>query len=433
MQKNFWNQKETEMSEEVNLFHETAFKQFKKAADLCQLNSTVREILSQPKNELIVNFPVRMDNGEHALFKGYRIQHNNVLGPYKGGVRFHPMVTLDELKAFAAWMTWKTALMGLPFGGAKGGIKFDPKKHSTDELRRITRRFLYALEGNIGPDYDIPAPDVGTNAQIMDWMMDTYIATHDSRDREVEKGVVTGKSIECGGSEGREKATGQGLVHVLEEWMRNHGRSLKDTTYFLQGFGNVAYFTAILLHEQGAKLLAVNTSTGTTFNKNGIDPVNLLNHYKSKEKVKDYPHGETISKDDFFSIQADVFIPAAIENEINEVTAPLIQTPLVVEGANGPTTMEGEEILKKKGVEILPDILASSGGVTVSYFEWLQNKRSEHWELEEVDRLLKGKMQKAYARVKQAKEEYKTDFRTAAYIVALKLIETVYSRRGIFP
>ena len=421
------------MSEEVNLFHETAFKQFKKAADLCQLNSTVRGILSQPKNELIVNFPVRMDNGEHALFKGYRIQHNNVLGPYKGGMRFHPMVTLDELKAFAAWMTWKTALMGLPFGGAKGGIKFDPKKHSTDELRRITRRFLYALEGNIGPDYDIPAPDVGTNAQIMDWMMDTYVATHDSRGREVEKGVVTGKSIECGGSEGREKATGQGLVHVLEEWMRNHGRSLKDTTYFLQGFGNVAYFTAILLHEQGAKLLAVNTSTGTTFNKDGIDPVKLLNHYNSKGKVKDYPHGKTISKDDFFSIQADVFIPAAIENEINEVTAPLIQTPLVVEGANGPTTMEGEEILKKKGVEILPDILASSGGVTVSYFEWLQNKRSEHWELEEVDRLLKGKMQKAYARVKQAKEEYKTDFRTAAYIVALKLIETVYSRRGIFP
>lgn len=421
------------MNEEVNLFHETATKQFNKAADLCKLDPMVREILSQPKNEVIVNFPVQMDHGKYVLFKGYRIQHNNVLGPYKGGMRFHPMVTLDELKAFAAWMTWKTAIMGLPFGGGKGGIKFDPKKYSLDELRRITRRFVYALEDNIGPDYDVPAPDVGTNAQIMDWMMDTYLATHDSRDRELEKAVVTGKSIECGGSEGREKATGQGLFYILEEWIRDQGRSFKNLTYFIQGFGNVASYSALLLHEQGAKLLAVNTSSGTTYNEKGIDPNDLLKHYRSNGKMSDYPKGEAISKEAFFSIQADLFIPAAIENEINEETAPLIKTPLVVEGANGPTTLKGEEILKKNGVEILPDILASAGGVTVSYFEWLQNKRSEHWELKEVDHRLKGMMEKAYSKVKSAKKEYMTDYRTAAYIVALKLIETVYMRRGIFP
>jgi glutamate dehydrogenase (NAD(P)+) len=421
------------MPEEVNLFHETASRQFNKAADLCKLDPAVRQILSEPKNELIVNFPVRMDNDEYVLFKGYRIQHNNVLGPYKGGIRFHPDVTLDEVKALAAWMAWKTALIGIPYGGGKGGIKFDPKQHSQDELRRITRRFVHALEGNIGPDYDIPAPDVGTNAQIMDWMMDTYLATHDSRDREVEKGVVTGKSIECGGSEGREKATGQGLVYVLERWMNDNNRFLKDNTYILQGYGNVGSHTALLMAELGAKLLAVNDETGTIFNGNGLNAKDVLKHVKTAGGVKGYTKAESISKKDFFSIDADLFVPAALENQITVDTAPLIKASLIAEGANGPTTPQAEEILKKNGIVVLPDILASSGGVTVSYFEWLQNKRSEHWDLEEVDQRLKVLMHRAYSRVKRAKEKYNTDFRSASYIVALKLIETVYHRRGIFP
>lgn len=375
-----------------------------------------------------------MDDGSYQLFKGYRIQHNNIMGPFKGGIRFHPEVHLDEVKALAAWMTWKCSLLEIPYGGAKGGIKFDPTQYSSRELERITRRFTHALGANIGPDYDIPAPDMGTNSQTMVWMMDTYMNSSPQERKNSMRGVVTGKSVTSGGSLGRDKATGQGLVFAVAAWAEEHQVDLSKCSFSVQGFGNVGSHSARLLQARGAKLKAVIDHTGGVYNANGIDALDLIAYAKqNKGGVAGYSKAEPINKLDFFATEVDIFIPAALEMQITAETAPLMKCRLVAEGANGPTDLDGERILLEKGVQFLPDILANAGGVTVSYFEWLQNRLSESWSEDVVDAKLLKMMNKAYHTMRSIAKEYKTDHRTAAYIHSLSRIQTVYRERGIFP
>jgi glutamate dehydrogenase (NAD(P)+) len=415
-------------------FYETVTHQFNKAADLVQLENGVRRILSNPQNEIIVNFPVKMDDGSLELFKGYRVQHNNTLGPYKGGLRYHPSIDLDAVLALAALMTWKTALTGLPFGGAKGGIQMDPFKYSKSEMERITRRFTYALGDNIGPDYDIPAPDVNTDAQMMAWMMDTYVSTKNPADRQNNLHVVTGKPVKSGGLPGRDASTGLGVVFTIDEWAKDANFDLSQATYTVQGYGKVGYWAAHYLNERGSKILAVQDSSGSIYNPDGIDVEDLYKYAKKHNGlIAGYPKAEAIERLDFFSVQADIFIPAALANQINEETAPMLDVKVIAEGANGPTNTEGEQICLEKGIHIIPDILCNAGGVIGSYFEWLQNKRHESWELEDVNRRLQHKLVKAYREVERAVAHYQTDWRTAAYAVAIANIETVYRERGIFP
>jgi glutamate dehydrogenase (NAD(P)+) len=413
--------------------YEMATAQLNRAAEVMGLDPEIHTILSQPKNELIVNFPVRMDDGKYQIFKGYRIQHSNIMGPYKGGIRFHHEVHLDEVKALAAWMTWKCAVMEIPFGGAKGGIKFDPRQHSASELERITRRFTHALGNNIGPDHDIPAPDVGTNAQTMVWLMDTYMNFTPSDRKNAVRGVVTGKSLTSGGSQGREKATGQGLVHIVEEWAKENHFSLDGATFCVQGFGNVGSNAARILSRLGASLIAVQDHTGAIRSNEGLHPGRLADWVKQHGGVAGYAGGDVITREDFFGTPCDLFIPAALENQITSETAPLMKCRAVFEGANGPTDLDGDRILAEKGIDVLPDVLANAGGVTVSYFEWLQNRRAEAWTLEEVDHKLHHMMTHAYATVRAIANERKIDNRTAAYVHALTRIQSVYKERGIFP
>ena len=407
--------------------------QFNKAADLMGLDPEIRKILGKTTNEIIVNFPVKMDDGRIEMFRGYRVQHNNALGPYKGGLRFHPSVDIDEVRALATWMTWKSAIVNIPFGGAKGGIQFDPADYSTRELERISRRFTFSLGSNIGPEYDIPAPDVNTNAQIMAWILDTYLSMMPPLERNRNLHVVTGKPIESGGSVGRDKATGQGVVFLIEQWAKDKGFDLESSTYSVQGFGNVGSWAARLMKPHGAKLIAVEDASGAILNPEGIEPDDLVKYVQAHRVIAGYPRATTIDHEAFLITQADIFIPAALENQITAKTAPLLNVKLVAEGANGPTDPEGDVILQEKGIDVLPDILCNAGGVAVSYFEWLQNKRSEFWDLEEVDSKLYKKMISAYERVRDATQAHDTDRRTAAYIIALSRLEKVYKERGIFP
>lgn len=407
--------------------------QFNKAADLMGLDSNIRRILAKTTNEVVVNFPVKMDDGRIEIFTGYRVQHSNVLGPYKGGLRFHPAVNIDEVRALATWMTWKSAIVDIPLGGAKGGIQIDPAKYSRAELERISRRFTYALGNTIGPEYDIPAPDVNTNPQIMAWILDTYLSTVPPTERQRSVHVVTGKPIESGGSLGRDKATGQGVVYTIEAWAKDKGFNLKGATYFVQGFGNVGSWAARLLKPHGSVLVAAEDVTGSIANPEGIDPDALSQHVAKTGGVKGFAGARVKDHDAFMKTKADIFIPSALENQITAETAPNLDVKLVAEGANGPTDPEGDRILFERGVDVLPDILCNAGGVIVSYFEWLQNKRSERWELEEVDSKLLKKIVRGYERVRDTAKHYKTDWRTAAYVVALNRIERVYRERGIFP
>lgn len=402
------------------------------AADTLALPRRLQLILAQPKNEIIVHFPVRMDDGSYRLFKGYRVQHNNVLGPYKGGIRFDPSAHLDHIKALAAIMTIKCALLQIPFGGAKGGVQFDPRTLSKDELMRLTRRFTSALGQNIGPDLDIPAPDVGTNAQIMAWMADTYVNLDPTR-RFTGLAVVTGKPVEFGGSLGREKATGQGLVYVLEEMLPEYQLDMSRLTFSVLGFGNVGSWAARLMCERGAKLLAVCDHTGAIISKTGIDPVRLAQYVSDKGGVANFTGAETASEDEFYKTPVDLFMPAALEQMIDSRRAGLLQCKLLVEAANAPVTPDGEETLRARGIPALPAALCNAGGVAVSYFEWKQNRQAETWDLEVVDRALKKLMGETTVRVKKFAAQYQCDLHTAAYCAALKHINEVYELRGIFP
>lgn len=414
--------------------YESVMKQFNKAADVMDLNSNIRKILSQTNNEIVVHFPVKMDNGEVEVFTGYRVQHNNALGPYKGGLRYHPTVDIDDAKALAIWMTWKTSLAGLPYGGGKGGIQLDPSKYSQAELERITRRFTFSLGRNIGPEYDIPAPDVNTNAQIMAWMADTYMSTKDADVRSKYAHVVTGKPVNSGGLEGRDRATGFGVVTTIQAWADSKNEILAGKTYIVQGYGNVGQWAALFMKEKGAKLTAVQDHTGTIYNENGIDPADLLEYTKgNKGGVAGYPKAEAIDNSRFFGLQCDICIPAALGSQITAANAGDVKAKVIAEGANGPTTPEGEEILLRKGIEIIPDILCNSGGVIGSYYEWLQNRNGEIWQMDDVIGKLERKLINSFKKVVIAADEYNVDLRTAAYIVAIRRIELTYRERGVFP
>ncbi len=414
-------------------FYKVVQDYLERAGKVAKIEPYVQTILSQPKNELIINFPVKMDSGEVRLFKGYRVQHNNILGPFKGGIRFHPQVSLDDVKALAAMMTWKSALMRLPFGGGKGGIKFDPHSVSRTELQRVTRRFTHALGENIGPEYDIPAPDVGTNSQTMAWMMDTYSNMVGSAQKQMVKGVVTGKPVASGGTLGRTKATGQGLVFCILEWAKERGFTLEGSTMSVQGFGNVGSHTAVILSKLGVSTIAVGDHTGYLYNPEGFNAHKLQDHVAAHGSIAGYPGGKPITREEFFATKADIFAPCALENQIGEAEAKALDVKLIGEGANGPCNPAGEKILLDKGIEILPDVLANSGGVTVSYYEWVQNKRSEAWTEEEVDARLEVGMKRAYREVSDFARQKKCDMRVAAYAIALQRIESAYREREIFP
>ena len=408
--------------------------QFNKTADLMQLNPNIRRILGITNNEIIVHFPVKMDDGEVEIITGYRVQHNNALGPYKGGLRYHPTVDVDAAKALAMWMTWKTSLAGLPYGGAKGGIQIDPRNYSLSELERITRRFTYALGENIGPEHDIPAPDVNTNAQTMAWIADTYMSTKNPSERSKNQHVVTGKPVGSGGLEGRDRATGFGVYLCIKLLYEKRGETLEGKTFIVQGFGNVGYWASEFLVNEGARLIAVQDAHATLYNSKGISVPDLARHTEPRKgSILGFEGAVEMEPEDFFSLECDFVIPAALGNQITAQNARKIKAGIVAEGANGPTDPEGEKILLEKGVLIIPDILCNSGGVIGSYYEWLQNRNGELWQLDEVMEKIEKKISQVFHKVATEAETRKVDWRTAAYIIAISRIELAYTQRGIFP
>jgi len=420
----------------VSLF-ENALKQFNKAADIMKLDANMREVLSQPKRELTVNFPVKMDDGSIKVFTGHRVQHNVARGPAKGGVRYHQDVTLDEVKALAFWMTWKGAVVGIPYGGGKGGVKVDPSLLSEGELERLSRRYFSEIQVIIGEKTDIPAPDMNTSGKIMGWFMDTYSMNVG----EPVLGIVTGKPLELGGSLGRTEATGRGVRVCTEEvvkYLTDKGtvsKPMNQMRIAVQGFGNVGQYTAKLISEElGAKIVAISDISGGFYKDSGFD-VNDLMAYCAKNKViKGYPNADReISNNELLCCDVDILIPAALENQITAANANDIRAKIIVEAANGPITPEGDEILLKKGAFIVPDFLANAGGVTVSYFEWVQGMQWYFWDIDEVRKALHRLMKKAFADVAGAKEKYNTDMRSAAYAVSIEKVATATKLRGIYP
>ncbi|WP_335975031.1 Glu/Leu/Phe/Val dehydrogenase [Gaetbulibacter jejuensis] len=413
---------------------DNVMEQFESAANQIKLHPNIKKILSITNNEIIVNFPVKMDNGDVEVFTGYRVQHNNALGPYKGGLRYHPTVDIDAARALAMWMTWKTSLAGLPYGGGKGGIKLDPSKYSQSELERITRRFTYALADNIGPEHDIPAPDVNTNSQTMAWMADTYMSTRPPAQRSANQHVVTGKPAGSGGLEGRDRATGYGVYLSIKFWAEKNAQVLTDKKFIVQGFGNVGYWAAYFLEQDGAKLVAVQDANGSIQNPKGIKVEDLYNYSQINEgSIVNFPQAQPVDNDEFFGLDCDICIPAALGNQITKDNASKIKAQLIAEGANGPTNVEGEKILLKRGITIIPDILCNSGGVVGSYFEWLQNRNGELWQLNEVMAKLDKKLKESFDKVYDYSRQEGIDMRTAAYCIAIQRIERAYVQRGIFP
>ena len=421
-----------EYYDEHNLYFQTIGSVLE-AANLLNVPHRLKLILTQPKNEIMVHCPVKMDDGTWQLFKGYRVQHNNVLGPYKGGMRYHGEVKLDEVKTLALLMTMKCALARLPYGGAKGALKIDPRAVSKDELERVTRRLTAALGNNIGPDYDIPAPDMGTNSQIMAWMADTYINFAESSNKVTARGVVTGKPLEFGGSAGREKATGQGLVYVLDAMLPGMKMDLSELSCSLIGYGNVGSWTGRLLQARGTRLKAVMDHTGAIRNEAGIDAEKLALYVAQTGGVKGYAEADAIDEPDFYSTPVDLLIPAALEQMVDLEHAERLQCKVLVEAANAPTTPRAERHLLAKGIEVLPAILCNAGGVTVSYFEWKQNRQSETWDEELVDERLRTVMTRSAQRVLDTAARLNCNMRMASYAAAIEHIDKVYEMRGVFP
>jgi glutamate dehydrogenase (NAD(P)+) len=390
-------------------------------------------IMAEPKNEIIVHFPLKLDDGSYRLLKGYRVQHNNILGPYKGGIRFHPGVSLDHVKSLAVLMTMKCALMRLPFGGGKGGVQIDPRLLSEAETMRLSRRFTSAIGDNIGPDHDIPAPDVGTDSRIMAWIADTFINTWAVNERWMGQAVVTGKPVAFGGSQGRDRATGLGLTYVVEQMAAELDLVLDQTTFSLVGYGNVGSWAGRLMCERGAKMLCVLDHTGAIHNDTGIDAQALAEHVERTGGVAGYPEAEAIDEETFYRRRVDLFIPAALEQMIDNHHADWLDCKAVVEGANAPTVPSAEQRLLDRGIEVLPAILCNAGGVTVSYFEWRQNRAAEQWTGERVEKELRKYVFAAAGRVKLARQKYECDLRTAAFAAAFDHLTRVYAVRGIFP
>jgi glutamate dehydrogenase (NAD(P)+) len=387
------------------------------------------ETLKRPKRILVVDVPIELDNGTVAHFEGYRVQHNVSRGPGKGGVRYHQDVTLSEVMALSAWMSVKNAAVNVPYGGAKGGIRVDPRTLSRGELERVTRRYTSEIGIIIGPNTDIPAPDVNTNEQIMAWMMDTYSMNQG----QTATGVVTGKPITLGGSLGRKEATGRGVFVVGSEAARRTGVDIEGARIAVQGFGNVGGIAARLFQEAGSKLVAVQDHTGTIYKSTGIDAGALLNYVAEHGGVGGFPEADSITNDEFWSVESDILIPAALENQITEKNANKIKTKIIVEGANGPTTTAADDILHDKGILVIPDVVANAGGVTVSYFEWVQDFSSFFWTEDEINQRLERVMREAFAAVWQVASEQNVSVRTAAFIVACKRILQARELRGLYP
>ena len=413
----------------VNPF-ETAKKQVDIVADLLGINGGIREVLKHPKRELTVNFPVRMDDDSYRVYTGYRVQYNMARGPCKGGIRYHPQVTLDEVRALAAWMTWKCAVVNIPYGGAKGGVICDPKHMSKGENERMTRRFATEIAGIIGPEMDIPAPDVYTDSQTMAWIMDTYSSLKGYS----VPGVVTGKPISLGGSEGRGEATGRGCAYTIREAAKDAGVRVKNGTVAVQGFGNAGSVCAHLLYdEQGAKIVAASDSKGGIYKADGFNPHAVEEHKMKTGSVVGFPGAKAISNEDLLELKVDILVPAALENQLGPKNADKVQAKLIGEAANGPTLPEADKIFFEKKITVLPDILANAGGVTVSYFEWAQDIQGYFWPLAEVNQRLERVMVQSYNDVHKIAVERKVHNRTAAYALAIQRVVDAIKIRGIYP
>jgi glutamate dehydrogenase (NAD(P)+) len=414
--------------EDLNPFR-IAQIQFDMAAEYLKLDPGLRQILRTPKRVMEVSVPVKMDNGQTKVFTGFRVQHNVSRGPAKGGLRYHPNVTVDEVKALAAWMTWKTATVNLPYGGAKGGVVCDPKRMSKGELERMTRRYASEIQPIIGPEVDIPAPDVYTDAQTMAWIMDTYAMTVGH----AAPGVVTGKPVSIGGSEGRTDATGRGVLYVVEEACKVKKINLRGATIAIQGFGNVGSAVARLFAEKKAKIVAISDSRGGVHNPRGIDPLRALRYKERSGTVVGMPGASRISNDELLALKCDILVPAALENVITLHNADQIKAKIVAEAGNGPTTPHADEILSRKGVFVVPDILANAGGVTVSYFEWTQDLQGFFWQVQEVNSKLEFVMRRAFNDVHETMRKFHVYPRAAAYILAVGRVADATLVRGLFP
>jgi glutamate dehydrogenase/leucine dehydrogenase len=409
--------------------YEAALQNFDRAADLIDVDPRVRDRIKYTERELTVHFPVKMDDGSVKVFTGHRVQHNTSRGPAKGGIRFHPDVTLDEVRALATWMTWKTAVVNIPYGGGKGGVTCNPKEMSQTELENLTRRFAAEISIIIGPEKDIPAPDVYTNAQTMAWIMDTFSMIKGYS----VPGVVTGKPLSIGGSLGRNEATARGCVYTIVEAAKELGINLGEAKIVIQGYGNAGSIAAQLLAAEGSKIIAVSDSRGGIVNPHGLDPDKVLAHKMETGSVVGFPGSEPISNEEILELECDVLIPAALENVITKENASRIRAKIVAEAANGPTTPDADQILHDKGVFLLPDILANAGGVTVSYFEWVQNLESLYWKEEDVNARLKEVMVKAYHDVRAMAKKHNVDNRMGAYALAIDRVAEATRIRGIFP
>jgi glutamate dehydrogenase (NAD(P)+) len=403
--------------------------QFDIAAEYLKLDQGLRQILRSPKRVLEVSVPTKMDNGQIKVFTGFRVQHNVARGPAKGGIRYHPGVTLDEVKALAMWMTWKTATVNIPYGGGKGGVICDPKRMSKSELERMTRRFASEILPIIGPEQDIPAPDVYTDSQTMAWIMDTYSMTKGYS----SLGVVTGKPISIGGSEGRNEATARGCLIAVEEACKLKKISLRGASVAIQGFGNAGSIAAKLFSEKKARVVAISDSRGGVFNSRGIDPLKAMRYKERSGTVVGMPGTSRISNDDLLAMKCDILIPAALENVITLNNADQIKAKIIAEAANGPTTPHADEVLARKNIMVIPDILANSGGVTVSYFEWVQDLQSFFWSEAEVNAKLESVIRRAFHEVHESARKHRTHLRTGAYALAVGRVADATLVRGLFP
>jgi glutamate dehydrogenase/leucine dehydrogenase len=407
---------------------ESMMLRFDKAAEMCKLERGLYNYLKQPVKQVIISIPVLMDNGKLEVFEGYRVIHDNILGPSKGGIRYAPDVDLDEVKALASWMSWKCAIANIPFGGAKGGVKCDPSKLSQNELEKITRRYTSALLEIFGPDTDIPAPDMNTNEQVMAWIMDTY----SMHSRKTVTGVVTGKPLVIGGSRGRVEATGRGVMIATMCALEKKGVDPRDITCAVQGFGNVGSVSAKLLSEKGIKIIAISDVTGGYYNKDGIDIPKAIEYVKKNGSLKDCKFGSKITNEELLECDAYILVPAAKEDQITEKNANNIKARLIVEGANGPTAANADSIIERKGIMVIPDILANSGGVIVSYFEWVQDRLGYFWDEDDVNNRLNRMMREAFETVYKTAMNYNTTMRLGAYIYAIDKVSKVLKLRGIY-
>ena len=414
--------------EQLNPF-EIAKQQFDRAADYLELEESMRQVLRSAKRQLIVSIPVKMDGGETKVFEGYRVQHNIARGPAKGGIRYHPNVTLDEVKALASWMTWKCATVGIPYGGGKGGVVCDPKSLSKSELERLTRRYAFEIAPIIGPDRDIPAPDVYTDSQTMAWIMDTISMVRGH----TELGVVTGKPLSLGGSQGRHEATARGALYALREACEVKGMKLKDSRVAVQGFGNAGAIITELVAKDGAKVVAVCDSKCGLYNESGLYVRGVLKHKEETGSLQGFSDAKEITSDEVLEVDCDILCPSALENSITMKNVGKVKAKIIAELANGPTTPGADRVLEDNGVLLIPDILANAGGVTVSYYEWVQDQYSFFWSEDRINHTLEATMGKSFHEVHEKAKHYGTDLRTGAYILAIDRVAEATRVRGIFP